>query len=105
MPLRVPAPSQTARNARANHLQLAVLLRQQQVQAIQASGKQSLGLAEFELARAADTVSAHHHAELALDLGGAALMPVGYVRPRRLASGADLSAGKLVFRDAAAVDG
>ena len=75
------------------------------MQTIEASGQQSPGLAGFELARAADTIAAHRHAALALDLGSGELMPVGYVRPRRLASGMDLSAGKLVLRDAAAVDG
>jgi hypothetical protein len=84
--------------------QLAVLIRGRQIQAIEASGQQSPGLVGFELARAADTIAAHGHAELALDMGGV-LMPVGYVRPRRLASGVDMSVDKLVLRDAAAVDG
>jgi hypothetical protein len=42
----------------------------------------------FELARAADTIAAYGRAELAVDMGGA-LMPVGHVRPRRVALGVD----------------
>ena len=68
--------------------ELAVLVRGQQVQAIEASGQQSPGLAGFELARAADTIAAHGRAELAVDMDGV-LMPVGHVRPRRLALGVD----------------
>jgi hypothetical protein len=106
--IRVPSPGQPSQVTKVGHpdrLELAVLVRGQRVQAIEASGQRSPGLAGFELARAADTVAAHGHAELALDMGDGALMPVGYVRPRRLASGVDLSAGKLLLRDAAAVDG
>jgi hypothetical protein len=102
--VRVPAPGQTGKNSHPDKLELAVLVRGRLVQAIEASGHQSPGLMGFELARAADTVAAYRHAELALDMGSS-LMPVGYVRPRRLASGADLTAGRLVLRDAAAVDG
>jgi len=94
--IRVPGPSQPS--------QLAVLIGGQLVQAIEASGQQSSGLAGFELARAADTIAAYGRAELAVGISGG-LMPVGYVRPRRLASGADLSTDKLMLRDAAVVDG
>ena len=76
----------------------------QHVQSIPASGQASAGLAGFELARAADTIAAHGRAELALKTA-AVPMPVGYVRPRRLASGADVAEGRLVLRDAAAVYG
>ncbi|MGH3282081.1 MAG: hypothetical protein ACRDNW_23500, partial [Trebonia sp.] len=68
--------------------ELAVLVRGQQVQVIEASGGQSPGLFGFELAHAADTIAAHGRAELAVDTGGA-LMPVGHVRPRRSAPGVD----------------
>ncbi len=61
------------------------------MQVIEASGQQSPGLAGFELARAADTIAAYGRAELAVDMDGV-LMPVGYVRPRRLAPGVDLLA-------------
>ena len=67
-----PAPGQVTRTGHPDQLELAVLVRGQQVQAIAASGQQSPGLAGFELARAADTVAAHGHAELALDLGSGA---------------------------------
>jgi hypothetical protein len=106
--IRIPAAGQAGRPrvpGQPDRLELAVLLRGRQVQAIESSGQRSPGLAGFELARAADTVAAHRHAQLALDMGSGAPMPVGYVRPRRLASGVDLSAGKLVLRDAVVVDG
>ncbi len=111
--IRVPAaakpgqetqPGQETRNSDPDERELAVLVGGKQVQAIRASGQSSTGLAGFELARAADTVAAHGHAGLALDMGST-LMPVGYVRARRLASGVDLSAGKLVLRDATMVNG
>ena len=102
---QVAQPGQTGQPGQPDRLELAVLLRGRPVQAIESSGPRSPGLAGFELARAADTVAAYRHAELALDTGDSALMPVGYVRPRRLASGVDLSGGKLVLRDATVVDG
>ena len=105
--IRVPAaaqPGQETKNSHPDERELAVLVRGKQVQAIRASGQSFTGLAGFELPRAADTVAAHGHAGLALDLGSA-LMPVGYVRARRLASGVDLAAGKLVLRDATVVNG
>jgi hypothetical protein len=46
------------------------------------------------LARAADTIAAHGHAELAVGMDGV-LMPVGYVRPRRLVPGVELLASGL----------
>ena len=105
--IRVPAaarPGQETPDIHLDELELAVFVRGKQVQAITASGQRSPGLDGFELPRAIDTVAAHGRAGLALDMG-AALMPLGYVRARRLASGADLSAGKLVLRDAPPVDG
>ena len=111
--IRVPAASQAhqaAGNADPNEFELAVLIHGQQVQVIEASGPRSPGLAGFDLARAADTIAAYGHAELAVNVAGVR-MPVGYVRPRRLApgvellaSGAELPAGELVLRDAAAPD-
>jgi hypothetical protein len=74
------------------------------VQAIPASGQQSPGLVGFELSRAADTIAAHGRAELVMNTGGD-LMPVGYVRPRQLASGAHVADGMLSLHDAAAIEG
>jgi hypothetical protein len=74
------------------------------VQSVPASGQRSAGLAGFELERAADTIAAHGRAELVLN-AGETRMPVGYVRPRRLASGADIDGCMLVVHDAAAVEG
>jgi hypothetical protein len=102
--IRVPAPDSAGQAEKNGKLELAVMVRGQQVQAIPASGQQSPGLAGFDLARAADTIAAHGHAELAVDLGNVH-MPVGYVRPRRLASGVELAGDKLALREAAAVDG
>jgi hypothetical protein len=102
--IRVPAPDSAGQAGQNSKLELAVLIRGQQVQAIPVGGQQSPGLAGFDLARAADTIAAHGHAELAVDLGNVH-MPVGYVRPRRLASGVELAAHTLVLRDATAVDG
>lgn len=102
--IRVPARDFAGQGSRSDELGLAVLVRGQRVQSIPASGQKSPGLAGFDLSRAADTVAAHGHADLALDLGGA-LMPVGHVRPRRLASGIELGEGRLVLRDAATVEG
>jgi hypothetical protein len=85
-------------------LELEVYVSGRLVQSIPASGQRSAGLAGFELRRAADTIAVHKRAELVLKAGGTP-MPVGYVRPRTLASGVDLADGRLVFRDAAAVDG
>ena len=88
--IRVPAPDSAGQAGQNSKLELAVLIRGQQVQAIPVGGQQSPGLAGFDLARAADTIAAHGHAELAVDLGNVH-MPVGYVRPRRLASGVELA--------------
>jgi hypothetical protein len=92
--VRVPAagqPGQVAGSGNPSRLELAVLVRGQRVQAIEATGQHSPGLAGFDLARAAGTIAAHGRAELAVDMDGV-LMPVGYVRPRRLAPGVELLA-------------
>jgi hypothetical protein len=92
--VRVPAASQpgpVAEHSHPSRLELAVLVRGQQVQAIEPTGLQPPGLAGFELSRAADTIAAHGRAELAVSIGGV-LMPVGYVRPRRLVPGVELLA-------------
>jgi hypothetical protein len=85
--IRVP-PGEVAARGDKGPPELAVLVRGQQSQVIEASGQQSPGVVGFELARAADTIAAYGRAELAVDMGGA-LMPVGHVRPRRLALGVD----------------
>jgi len=76
----------------------------QRVQVIPASGAQSPGLTSYDLARASETVAHHGRAELVLPWG-TGTMPVGFVRPRQLATGADLEAGRLRIRDCAHVDG
>jgi hypothetical protein len=85
--IRVP-PAQLAVQGDQGRPELAVLVRGRQAQVIEASGQQSPGLVGFELARAADTIAAYGRAELVVDMGGA-LMPVGHVRPRRVALGVD----------------
>jgi hypothetical protein len=85
--IRIPRADQRGQAA-ANGPRLAVLVRGQQVQMIEASGQPSPGQAEFDLARAAETIAAHGRADLAVDVGGA-LMPVGHVRPRRMALGVE----------------
>jgi hypothetical protein len=92
--VRVPGSSQSGQVAESGDqdgVELAVLIRGQQVRAIAASGLRSPGLAGFELARAADAIAASGHAELAVGVSGV-LMPVAYVRPRRLAPGVELLA-------------
>lgn len=102
--VRVPVSGEARQASQPNELELAVHLKGQQVQAIPSSGQQSPGLAGFELARAADTVAAHGRAELVVNLGDVS-MPVAYVRPRRLASGAELEGGRLALREPTVVDG
>jgi hypothetical protein len=76
----------------------------QPVQTIPPSGGQASGLAGYELPRASETVAHHGRAEFFLPWGHGR-MPVGMVRPRRLASGAELSDGLLIIRDCVPVDG
>ncbi len=100
--VRVPPtsrPGQATEDSNQNQFKLAVLVRGQQIQVIEASEPQSPGIARFDLARAAGTIAACGHAELAVDVGGV-LMHVGYVRPRRLVPGVELlaSGGELTHR-------
>ena len=102
--IRVPSPGHGGMAPQSGQLELGVYVGGELVQTIPASGQQSAGMAGFELARAADTIAVAGCAELAVDLGGA-VMPVGLVRPRSLASGAELIGDTLVLRDAATVRG
>ncbi|MGH3264670.1 MAG: 3'-5' exonuclease, partial [Trebonia sp.] len=89
--IRSPRSGQRGRAAPGgdpNGPTLAVLVRGQRVQVIEASGEPSPGLVEFELTQAAETIAAHGRAELAVDMDGT-LMPVGHVRPRRMALGVE----------------
>jgi hypothetical protein len=88
----------------SEHAELEVWAGGECVQTIPASGQRSPGLAGYELARAGDTVAGHGRAELVLPFDGAP-MPVGFVRPRRLATGAELDGDRLVIRDYVHVDG
>jgi hypothetical protein len=90
--------------SRPDQLQLEIQVSGKQVQVVPSSGEQSAGLAGFELTRAADTIAVHGRAELMLNIGER-FMPVGFVRPRRLASGAELVGDTLVLREHARVDG
>ena len=76
----------------------------QRVQTIEASGGSAPDLAGYDLGRASETITRHGRAELYLPWGPAA-MPVGFVRPRRLATGAELSLGQLLILDCVPVDG
>jgi hypothetical protein len=87
-----------------SQLNLEVYAGGQKVQSVEPSGQQSSVQIGFELGRATDTIAKHRRAELVLNVDGA-LMPVGYVRPRMLASGAHVVDGTLVLHDATAVDG
>lgn len=83
---------------------LEVWAGQERVQAIPPSGGHAYGLTGYELTRAAETVAHHGRAEFLLPWGQGA-MPVGFVRPRRLATGAEVSSGQLILRDCVPVDG
>jgi superfamily I DNA/RNA helicase len=76
----------------------------QPVQTIPPSGAQGSGLTGYELPRARETVAHHGRAEFFLPWGQSR-MPVGMVRPRRLATGAEVSDGQLIIRDCVPVDG
>lgn len=101
--VRVPAQGQRDSQQSAS-LELTVHVRGEQAQVIPASGQQTTGLVGFDLARAADTVAAAKRAELTVTLDGTS-MPVAIIRPRRLASGAELTGDTVVLRDPAAVEG
>ena len=75
-----------------------------QVQTIPASGERAPALTGYDLTRASETVAHHGRAELFLPWARDA-MPVGFIRPRRLASGAAFTEGQLRLRDCAPVDG
>jgi superfamily I DNA/RNA helicase len=76
----------------------------QRIQTIPASGEQAPGLTGYDLPRACETVAHHGRAELLLPWGQSAV-PVGFVRPRQLASGAEVSLGQLRIRDCVQADG
>jgi hypothetical protein len=76
----------------------------QRVQAIPPSGQHAAGLTGYDLARASETVAHHHRAELILPWGKAP-MPVAFIRPRRLATGAHIHSGRLIIHDCVPVDG
>ena len=76
----------------------------QRIQTIPASSGQVPGLTGYDLPRASETVAHHGRAELLLPWGQGA-MPVGFVRPRQLATGAEVSSGQLRIRDCTQVDG
>ena len=63
------------------------------VQTIPPSGAQASGLTGYELPRASETVAHHRRAEFFLPWGQSR-MPVAMVRPRRLATGAEVSDGR-----------
>jgi hypothetical protein len=89
--IRVPPsgqPGEEAAASNADQPELAVLVRGERVQVIEASGPLPPGLAGFELARAAGTIAACGRAELAVVMNGV-LMPVGHVRPLRSAPGVE----------------
>jgi hypothetical protein len=74
------------------------------VQTIPPSGQHSAGLTGYDLTRASATVTHHGRAELVLPWGRAA-MPVAFIRPPRLATGAHIYAGRLIIHDCVAIDG
>jgi superfamily I DNA/RNA helicase len=76
----------------------------QPVQTIPPSRGQASGLTGYELPRASETVAHHGRAEFFLPWGQSR-MPVGMVRPRRLATGAEVNDGQLIIRDCVPVDG
>jgi hypothetical protein len=83
---------------------LEVWAGQQRVQTIPASGRQTAGLTGYELDRASETIAHHHRAELVLPWGQSR-MPVAFVRPRRIATGAHIEGGQLVIDDCVHIDG
>lgn len=87
-----------------SQLELEIYAGGRKVQSIEASGQQTSGQVGFELGRAADTIAEYHRAELALNADDVR-MPVGYVRPLQLASGAHVADGTLMLHDAVAIDG
>ena len=94
--IRTPGTSMTA--------ELEVWAGPQRVQTIPPSGQHAAGLTGYDLARASETVAHHHRAELLLPWGKTA-MPVAFIRPRRLATGAHIHSGRLIIHDCVPVDG
>jgi hypothetical protein len=74
------------------------------VQTIPPSGQHAAGLTGYDVARASETVAHHHRAELIVPWAKAA-MPVAFIRPRRLATGAHIYFGRLIIHDSVPVDG
>ena len=83
---------------------LEVWVGAQRIQTIPPTGGQASGLTGYDVPRASQTVAHHGRAELLLPWGHN-VMPVGVVRPRRLATGAEISSGQLKIRDCAQVEG
>lgn len=94
--VRAPGSSVTA--------DLQVLVGSQHVQTIPTSGQQTTGMTGYNLARVSETVAHFGRAELVLPWGSGA-MPVAFVRPRRLATGAHIEDGRLIIHDCAHVTG
>jgi hypothetical protein len=94
--IRTPGTSMTA--------ELEVWAGPQRVQTIPPSGQRGAGLTGYDLARASETVAHHHRAELIVPWGTAA-MPVAFIRPRRLATGAHIYLGRLIIHDSVPVEG
>ena len=84
----------SARPGRRVSADLEVWAGLQPVQTIPPSGGQASGLTGYDLPRASETVAHHGRAEFFLPWGQSR-MPVGMVRPRRLATGAEVDAGQL----------
>ncbi len=76
----------------------------QLVQTVPPSGQLSAGLVGYDLTRAAETVTHHGRAELLLPWGRTP-MPVVFIRPRQLATGAHIAGGRLYIHDCVPVDG
>jgi len=83
---------------------LEVWAGRQRIQTIPPSGGQAAGLTGYDLPRASETVAHHGRAELFLPWGQT-VMPVGFVRPRRLTAGAAVVAGRLEFQDCVPAEG
>lgn len=83
---------------------LQVVVGGKAVQEVAPSGRAQEGVARYELVRAADTVAEHRYADLALGVEDV-FMPLAFVRPRRLASGAVLAGDRIVLHEAAQVAG
>jgi hypothetical protein len=83
---------------------LEVRVGNQQVQSIPPSGQHSAELSGYDLARASETAAHYGRAELVLPWGDSA-MPVGFIRPRRLASGVEVDGDRLRIDNCVHADG